>query len=233
MRSTAALSRRRRCEEVQVGLVLLDQAFGQAFAFGLPRCSRWIEPRRVPLIEELVVTGAWWDYVDAIAGRAMGTMLAGHPQPTKTLLRGWARSDNVWSAPPRSSRNCTGSRRRTGSCWADVIHRRAGVLPAQGHRVGAASVLEDRPRLGDGVHRHARRPSGLSRGEALKHAARAALMLDPSRRRPHGPAGSRQGPAVDRPAWDCKVSSSPTTTPVGGAQAGRRHVAGLPWRGFC
>ena len=62
----------------------------------LPRCSRWIEPRRVPMIEELVVTGAWWDYVDAIAGRAMGTMLAGHPQPTKALLRGWARSDNVW-----------------------------------------------------------------------------------------------------------------------------------------
>ncbi len=61
-----------------------------------PRCSRWIEPRRVPMIEELVVTGAWWDYVDAIAGRAMGTMLVGHPQPTKSLLRGWARSDNVW-----------------------------------------------------------------------------------------------------------------------------------------
>ena len=33
------------------------------------------------MIEEMVVTGAWWDYVDAIAGRAMGTMLAAHPRP--------------------------------------------------------------------------------------------------------------------------------------------------------
>ena len=25
--------------------------------------ASWIEPARVPMIEELVVTGAWWDYV--------------------------------------------------------------------------------------------------------------------------------------------------------------------------
>ena len=24
-------------------------------------------------------------------------MLTAHPQPTKTLLRGWARSDNIWN----------------------------------------------------------------------------------------------------------------------------------------
>ena len=61
-----------------------------------PRYTRWIEPKRAPLIEELVVTGAWWDYVDAVASHAMGAMLAGHPRPTKALLRDWARSDNVW-----------------------------------------------------------------------------------------------------------------------------------------
>ena len=73
-----------------------EERYAAIELLNLPRCSRWIEPRRVPLIEELVVTGAWWDYVDAIAGRAMGAMLTVHPQPTKTLLRGWARSDNVW-----------------------------------------------------------------------------------------------------------------------------------------
>ena len=73
-----------------------EERYAAIELLNLPRCSRWIEPRRVPLIEELVVTGAWWDYVDAIAGRAMGAMLNVHPQPTKTVLRGWARSDNVW-----------------------------------------------------------------------------------------------------------------------------------------
>ena len=48
------------------------------------------------MVEELVVTGAWWDYVDAIAGRGMGTMLAAHPRPVKSLLRKWAKDDNFW-----------------------------------------------------------------------------------------------------------------------------------------
>ncbi len=73
-----------------------EERYAAIELLNLPRCSRWIKPRRVPLIEELVVTGAWWDYVDAVAGRAMSTMLAAHLRPTKTLLGRWARSDNVW-----------------------------------------------------------------------------------------------------------------------------------------
>ena len=60
------------------------------------RYSAWIEPARVPMMEELVVTGAWWDYVDAIAGRGMWAMLAAHPRPVKALLRQWAKDENFW-----------------------------------------------------------------------------------------------------------------------------------------
>ena len=60
------------------------------------RYSRWLEPARLPLVEELVVTGAWWDYVDAIAGRGVGTMLAAHPDATKPVLREWAMSADIW-----------------------------------------------------------------------------------------------------------------------------------------
>ena len=60
------------------------------------RYSSWLEPARIPLIEELVVTGAWWDYVDAIAGRGVGTMLAAHPRPTGAMLREWAKDDDIW-----------------------------------------------------------------------------------------------------------------------------------------
>ena len=62
----------------------------------LRRCASWLEPVRFPMIEELVVTGAWWDYVDAIASRGVGTMLAAHPRPTKVVLREWARDDDIW-----------------------------------------------------------------------------------------------------------------------------------------
>ena len=58
--------------------------------------ARWLEPARVPLVEELVVTGAWWDYVDAIAGRGVGAMLAAHPRPMKAVLHVWAKDDDIW-----------------------------------------------------------------------------------------------------------------------------------------
>jgi len=60
------------------------------------RYSGWLEPARLPAIEEMVVTGAWWDYVDAIAGRGMGAMLAAHPDPMKAVLRDWAKDDDIW-----------------------------------------------------------------------------------------------------------------------------------------
>ncbi len=60
------------------------------------RYSAWLEPARLPMVEEMVVTGAWWDYVDAIAGRGMGTMLAAHPCPVKAALREWAKDDDIW-----------------------------------------------------------------------------------------------------------------------------------------
>ncbi len=60
------------------------------------RYSHWLEPARLPMVEELVVTGAWWDYVDAIAGRGMGAMLAAHPRPVKAVLRDWAKDDDIW-----------------------------------------------------------------------------------------------------------------------------------------
>ena len=60
------------------------------------RYSGWLEPARFPLIEELVVTGAWWDYVDPIAGRGVGTVLAACPGRTKAAPREWARDDNIW-----------------------------------------------------------------------------------------------------------------------------------------
>ena len=60
------------------------------------RYASWLEPTRLPMIEEMVVTGAWWDCVYAIAGRGVGAMLAAHPRPMKAILREWARDDDIW-----------------------------------------------------------------------------------------------------------------------------------------
>jgi 3-methyladenine DNA glycosylase AlkD len=45
---------------------------------------------------KLIVTGAWWDYVDLIAGQRVGALLQRFPRNMKPLLRAWSRSDDLW-----------------------------------------------------------------------------------------------------------------------------------------
>ena len=60
------------------------------------RHRRWLAPERMEMVEEMVVTGAWWDYVDAIASVAVGQMLYRHRAAVAALLRKWARSHDIW-----------------------------------------------------------------------------------------------------------------------------------------
>jgi hypothetical protein len=42
------------------------------------------------------VTGAWWDYVDAIAPRRVGNLLRRYPEEMRRELTAWSRADEVW-----------------------------------------------------------------------------------------------------------------------------------------
>jgi 3-methyladenine DNA glycosylase AlkD len=50
----------------------------------------------MPMFEEMIVTGAWWDYVDAIAGRQVGEILRKDPRRMKPMMRRWASDDHMW-----------------------------------------------------------------------------------------------------------------------------------------
>ena len=54
------------------------------------------EPKVLALYEELVVAGAWWDLVDAIAPYRIGELLQRFPAPIAKRLRTWSRSGNLW-----------------------------------------------------------------------------------------------------------------------------------------
>lgn len=49
----------------------------------------------VPMYEELIVDGAWWDYIDDIAHR-VGEILHDHPQAMNRKMRSWSHSENMW-----------------------------------------------------------------------------------------------------------------------------------------
>lgn len=58
--------------------------------------ARWQDSSLLPLHDEMIVTGAWWDYVDEIAARRVGPLLRAEPAVTEPLLRKWATDADHW-----------------------------------------------------------------------------------------------------------------------------------------
>lgn len=48
------------------------------------------------MYEELIVTGAWWDYVDVLASHCLGELLRRNPREISKKMKEWSRSDNLW-----------------------------------------------------------------------------------------------------------------------------------------
>jgi 3-methyladenine DNA glycosylase AlkD len=53
-------------------------------------------PAVMPLYEEIIVTGAWWDYVDVVASQRVGAILRDYPAPMKKKMLAWSKSPNLW-----------------------------------------------------------------------------------------------------------------------------------------
>ncbi len=60
------------------------------------RFRTFLDRERLPLIEHMIETGAWWDYVDPLAANAIGVLLADEPPKMKRMLRAWAKGRNLW-----------------------------------------------------------------------------------------------------------------------------------------
>ncbi|MBB2912314.1 3-methyladenine DNA glycosylase AlkD [Streptosporangium becharense] len=50
----------------------------------------------LPMYEEMIVTGAWWDYVDDLAVHRIGGLLAAFPDTMRPLVLRWAHDDDLW-----------------------------------------------------------------------------------------------------------------------------------------
>jgi 3-methyladenine DNA glycosylase AlkD len=68
-------------------------------AIALTGQKRYAEYRTcaaMPMFEEMIVDGAWWDYVDALATHHLGDVLRAEPARMKPLMRRWASLENMW-----------------------------------------------------------------------------------------------------------------------------------------
>ena len=50
----------------------------------------------LPMYEEMIVTGAWWDTVDTLASKRLGEILRSEPAPMRKAMRAWSRGENMW-----------------------------------------------------------------------------------------------------------------------------------------
>ena len=127
----------------------------------------------MPLFEEIIVTGAWWDYVDAIAVHTVGGLLLSEPDATAPLMRGWSVSDHLWKrrtaiicqvglkaeADPTLLVDCI----RPNLDDRDFFIRKAIGWALRAHARHAPAWVTQY------VDENWDRLSGLSRREALKH----------------------------------------------------------------
>ncbi|TVT22761.1 DNA alkylation repair protein [Amycolatopsis rhizosphaerae] len=58
--------------------------------------ARWQDSALLPLYDELIVTGAWWDYVDDIAVHRIGPLLRAEPRAVGAVLHRWVTDPDRW-----------------------------------------------------------------------------------------------------------------------------------------
>lgn len=63
---------------------------------GVKAARSWQTVEALPMYEEMIVTGAWWDYVDDIATHRLSVIFTKQPTPMKKVMRAWSRSKDLW-----------------------------------------------------------------------------------------------------------------------------------------
>ena len=50
----------------------------------------------IPLIEHIIITGAWWDFIDGISPNTVGSLLKKYPKEMRKTLKSWNNSNHMW-----------------------------------------------------------------------------------------------------------------------------------------
>jgi 3-methyladenine DNA glycosylase AlkD len=129
----------------------------------------------LPMYEEMIVTGAWWDYVDTIAIHRLGPILLSEPAVMKKTMLAWSLDADLWKR--RSSILCqVAAKKRTD---LDLLYRAIEpnlsdkeffIRKAIGWALRAYAWV-DAAEIARYVKENEARLSGLSRREAMKNVA--------------------------------------------------------------
>jgi 3-methyladenine DNA glycosylase AlkD len=96
-----------------------EERYGAIELTGDRRARPFQDLDALPMYEEMIVTGAWWDFVDPIATHRLRELLGLFPRRMRREMLGWSRSENLWKR--RSAILCqVGLKERTD---LDLLYR--------------------------------------------------------------------------------------------------------------
>jgi 3-methyladenine DNA glycosylase AlkD len=155
---------------------------------GVRRFDRFQDLTALPMYEEMIVTGAWWDLVDGIASHRLGALLRRFPREMRRVMLAWSRSDDLWKR--RSAILC----QLTFKEETDLDLLYAVITPALSSKefflrkaIGWAlrqHAWTDPREILRYVREHEQQLSPLSRREALKNVVPRSALADAHRRIP-------------------------------------------------
>ena len=151
-----------------------EERYGAIELTGVKRFDGYQDLAALPMYEEMIVTGAWWDLVDGIAGHRLGLLLRRFPREMRREMLAWSRSDDLWKR--RSAILCQLTFKRDTDL--DLLY--ATIEPALSSRefflrkaIGWALrqyAWTDPKEVRRYVREHGKELSPLSKREALKNA---------------------------------------------------------------
>jgi len=139
---------------------------------GQKRYTEFRTPDVMAIYEEMIVTGAWWDYVDEVA-HLVGDLLRSHPKTIRPVMRKWSTAPNLWKR--RVSIICQVSFKKDtdldllyANIEPNLTDRDFFIRKAIGWAL-RAYAWTDPDEVARYVRAHESQLSGLSRREALKN----------------------------------------------------------------
>ncbi len=149
------------------------------------RSKAFLDARALPILEEIIVTGAWWDLVDS-ASDVLAKVLVNDEKKVRAAMMQWRKSDDIWKR--RASIICQLPRKQD----TDLALLEACIAPSLGRKefwlrkaIGWALrqyARTDPAWVSRYVEAHRDRLSGLSIREALKHVTSSPAPAKPQKK---------------------------------------------------
>jgi len=153
-----------------------EERYAAMYLLTMKRHRACVTPALMQVLEEMVVSGAWWDHVDELA-MVIGDLLRDHPRRMRPLMRKWSIDPNLWKR--RVSIICQLKFKRGTDL--DLLY--SNIEPNLADRdffirkaIGWALrqyAWTDPQEVARYVREHEAQLSGLSRREALKNVVRS------------------------------------------------------------